>query len=282
MTTKENLKKEDFSHLLELPRQKEIIDFVKEKLKDKNNKIKNEVVEELLEMYRTSTGFNPEVLTRIRFRRVKSVEWKSFLSQIDHDIEKIIDTPEYKSLIAKDKERTALYFSILELESLIKRNDFNGFENLFVAIKTRLAENREFELLLHLVRKAENIFSKQNSPEKTERYLQEYRELVTCVNTVSELAMYNLKATVLLEETRQGINKRNELLELYKKLCDLYFRRSRQNDKFDSLILIIRIAHYLENDEEYLGPFKNFTREHYDEIVRKYPDAENDLKYVIG
>src|SRR5436853_1971052 len=104
MATKENVSKEDFSHLLELPRQKDVIDFVKEKLKDKGNTIRNEVVDELLEMYRTSTGFNPEVLTRIRFRRVKTVQWKDFLSRIDQDIEKIILTQEYKNLVALDKE----------------------------------------------------------------------------------------------------------------------------------------------------------------------------------
>jgi hypothetical protein len=51
-------------HILNLPKDKDVLEFIKQRLVDGNSPDRFEIISELFEMHRTSTGFDPMSLTK--------------------------------------------------------------------------------------------------------------------------------------------------------------------------------------------------------------------------
>ena len=89
-----------YSNLLRLPKDKSALDYLKQQLSHGRPE-RNEVIEELFEMHRTSTGFDPMSLSKGRFKRIKAQAFRQILLSINDELPSIVDSPEYKEFLQK-------------------------------------------------------------------------------------------------------------------------------------------------------------------------------------
>ena len=82
--------------LQSLPRDKKTLDFILKKLTENSSPERHEVLGELLEMHRTSAGFNPKILSKGRFKRFRSSEIRQVLTELEQALSVITASAEYR------------------------------------------------------------------------------------------------------------------------------------------------------------------------------------------
>ncbi|MCE2846414.1 MAG: hypothetical protein LW707_05185 [Sphingobacteriales bacterium] len=75
-----------------LPKDKPMLDYVLSRLAEILSPEKYEIVESIFQMYRTSAGFDPSVMAKVRFKRLKAGDFKQALAEIDSEIGSIIQS----------------------------------------------------------------------------------------------------------------------------------------------------------------------------------------------
>lgn len=88
--------------LFRIPREKEVLDYVLQKLSGHAGPGRHELIEELFSMYRTSAGFDPFALSKGRVKRMKAAEFRQLLQEVDAQIAVILSSDEYRQMTSKD------------------------------------------------------------------------------------------------------------------------------------------------------------------------------------
>lgn len=143
--TSEISSSENFNNILNLPKDKSVLDFIKNKLSEHGSLERFEVINELFEMYRTSTGFDPSSLSKGRFKRIKATALKQILADINSELPSIVDSSEYKQYLLKQDHSMVILESFKWIKNKIEKNDFTGVDKEIQHLKEQilLSDNRE-------------------------------------------------------------------------------------------------------------------------------------------
>lgn len=87
--------------LFRIPREKDILDYVMQVLCENAGPERQEFIEGLFTMYRTSAGFDPIALSKGRVKRLKAAEFRKMLQEVDTQIAVILNSDGYKQVLAK-------------------------------------------------------------------------------------------------------------------------------------------------------------------------------------
>ncbi|MFM9006964.1 MAG: hypothetical protein ACKORE_00100, partial [Bacteroidota bacterium] len=98
-----------------LPKDKPMLDYVLNRLAETLSPEKYEIVESIFQMYRTSAGFDPSVMAKVRFKRLKAGEFKQALAEIDTEIGSIIQSEGYQLELARLGGPEPLFQTYIEL-----------------------------------------------------------------------------------------------------------------------------------------------------------------------
>lgn len=165
MITKEN-KKEKYEHLLSLPVQKELLDYIKGKICHGTTAEQYKFVDELFELHRTSNGFVPENLIKTRFLRHKASELKKLLLEIDAKTGEVIKTEEYNNLNAKYHSGNVLYEKLQTIKTKLEANDYHDIDLVIQDFKNHLNVTDNYQTVLAFYRLLQpTLNKKQISPE---------------------------------------------------------------------------------------------------------------------
>lgn len=167
-------KEPEFSAILQLPKTVGILDYIKRELLKRVPANYEELIEIMMEMHRTSTGFNPAVLSKARFKRMKVTECKIALFEIDREMKVIFDSEEYALLFGNSYNYNQIVKLQLELNNSKESKDLYRFSMLKLQLKNLLLERNEFELLLWLHRVSIDYYSRHNQTDLCNAALNEY------------------------------------------------------------------------------------------------------------
>ena len=142
----------DFSNILQLPKEKAILDFIRQKLIEKNKPDRTEIITQLLEMHRTSTGFDPANFSKVRFKRIKSSAFRQILSEINTDLGLILNMSEYREYIRKHDHSKMVFEKLQGIKTKISENDFTSAESDIRQLKDILMSTEDHSILLALQR----------------------------------------------------------------------------------------------------------------------------------
>ncbi len=142
-----------FEYLKQLPRNKNLLEFIKAKLTTHKSEDRNEIINELLEMHRTSEGFDPLSLCKGRVHRVKSTVIKKILAQLDAEVGLILQSMEFKEFVSKGESSSGLFELFQNIRSKIQKNDFQELEKSVTELKERISfcSNQDFLITLYKV-----------------------------------------------------------------------------------------------------------------------------------
>lgn len=139
-----------FINLLNLPKSKALLDFIKQKLLLNSSSERQNVIEALLEMHRTSEGFDPASLCKSRISRVKTTEIKKYLIQLDGEAAAILESAEYKEFIHKNDGAIRIYEKLEYIKTKMKTGDLTGMEKQINELKEIITTTGDNDLLLAL------------------------------------------------------------------------------------------------------------------------------------
>jgi hypothetical protein len=102
-------------NLFLLPREKPVLDFMLQELSQRSGPERYELIEALLNMYKTSAGFDPFALSKGRFRRIKAAEFRQVLLEIDREIGEVMQSEAYRRLQQSHLSTEALFREFMDL-----------------------------------------------------------------------------------------------------------------------------------------------------------------------
>ncbi len=157
-------RKQAFEHLKQLPRDKQLLEFIREKLVTPGQQERKEIVNELFEMHRTSEGFDPLSLCKARVNRVKSSVIRKMLSDLDTEVGDILQSMEFKEFVARNDSSARLYTLLCQIRNQIQKNDFSDVEKVIGEVKELVALSSRQDLLIAFY-KVFNSKSRDRNPE---------------------------------------------------------------------------------------------------------------------
>jgi len=152
----------EYTHILSLPKDKNALDYIKQKLALVSSPEQNEVIEELFEMHRTSTGFDPLSLSKGRFKRIKSIAFRQILSNINNDLPSIVNSQEYKEYLQKQNRSIIILEKLKVIKSKIEKVDFVNIEKEVSELKEQITVCENRDLLIAFA----NLFNPLNKEKK--------------------------------------------------------------------------------------------------------------------
>jgi hypothetical protein len=151
----------DLHYIISLPKEKEVLDYIKQQLSLTSSLEKFEMIEELFELHRTSSGFNPRMLSKVRFRRIKSEDIKKFLSDLNQSLSVIVNTEEYKKRLLQYHNSGILFEQLQAIKNKLQVNDYHNIEELVERFKKQLNDTDDYEIVLALYRFMQPYFPKK-------------------------------------------------------------------------------------------------------------------------
>ncbi|MEO5571465.1 MAG: hypothetical protein ABIT08_16920 [Bacteroidia bacterium] len=135
----------EYVNILNLPKDKNALDYIKRILSLQSSSEQNEVIGELFEMHRTSTGFDPLSLSKGRFKRIKAIAFRQILAYIDTEIPAIVNSAEYKDYLKKQNRSMIIFEKLKTIKTKMEKVDFVNIEKEIADLKEQIivCENRD-------------------------------------------------------------------------------------------------------------------------------------------
>ena len=170
---------QNLKSLYQLPKDKSLLQFLQAELRNRNDVATGKLIDELFELHRTSHGFDPIILSKVRLRRMKPADYLQLLLAIDNQLQEIYETEEFKSLLNSSAAGyTQLLARLLNFQRKIEMGFINGIETEMAAFQKDLIAAGELELLLSLNKVCGNYFEQHNNSEKAGAYARDYNKIL--------------------------------------------------------------------------------------------------------
>ncbi len=275
--------KNTFTALQQLPKDKDILDFVRRKLGENSSPEQNLILGEMLEMHRTSNGFDPHQLSKGRVKRFKARDFRRALYDINTAVEALIRSDEYRNMIRERKRFDSVLDTFHRIHDQLQGNRFSdGLTVSLNALKKDLVELEEYELLMALYRVSQGYYESGSGGEAVAGILEEFNQVRLMAELNSEHTLLALKTIQLVSEAERGNRNNEALVNLYDNLCKLLIRQSGTRAKYETLTRIIRVSAHLENKKHYMDPYLDYTRKHFEEIIQVLPEQARDLNSAMA
>ena len=276
------LRKTDINNIFLLPKEKSTLEYIAEKISTGKNQDLHSFIKELLELYRHSKDFDPAVLQKMRFKRVESNELVSTIKAIDAEIGEFIESDEFKTFVKPEANYESIFKKYLHIKEQIKIGKFKSVLNQIDILKQELLDCEEYELLLSLYKLTHKYYKQESLANKIGLLVEEYEQIHKMAEINSVHVSTGLKSQQLINEAEHGNCNQGEIISLYDDLCKLLIKESSTKSKYETLVRIIQISEYLENQKHYLQPYIEYAQMHFEEIINIVPESAKDLNVTLA
>lgn len=247
-------------HLMLLPRDKRVLDFVLNKLVANSSPERFDFIQQLFEMHRTSVGFDPVVLSKTRFKRFKSAEVKTALRELDTELALITATGEYRHLVSGASNYKQLFEEYQQMLDLLSAPPSRELSEQVDKFTQQLYKEGAYELLLLFYRNALAHYEKQNK--NCSSVLAAFDELSQKVKFYSDYILSNLKTLQILLEAEEGNYSQEKLLLHLNTLKTLIDKSPDLTSKYELIHRVVQCGQLLERRISYLSPYYNLVFRH--------------------
>jgi hypothetical protein len=276
-------KPDDYQALVQLPKDKDVLDFVWKKLSESCGPVKSEMLQDLLEMHRTSNGFNPMELSKGRVKRIKASDYKKVLIEINASLQALIHSQEYKEMMMRRKNYESVLTAFNQLHAKLEKNIFDQeITDEISRLKKDLVELEEYELLLCMYRLCQGYFESCYSGNSISGVIEEYNQVKMMAEINGEHTFTGLKTIQLVGQAENGNRNNQALINLYDDLCKLLIRQTGTKAKYETLTRIIKVSAHLDNKKHYMEPYLAYTQLHFEEIVQALPSSARGLNITLA
>lgn len=262
-----------------LPKEKRILDFVLKKLSESLSPERFEVAEAIFTMYRTSAGFDPRVMAKVRFKRLKAGDFKEAFVQIDQEIGQIIQSQDYRHELVKLGGPEPLFQSFSELvqeagskSASAARLDIGTFEAKCSATDT-------IELMLLFYRQNARLVETLYQQEDANSFLERYDSYLERFRQVHRQFRISFEIKMLEHSSESSMSEQDKVGDLLQELGALLTVEKEVTKRAILLSLILRASALTPAPAVHIRPYLPFLERDIDHFFPHYPDSR---RYVLS
>ena len=170
---------QNLKSLYNLPKDKNLLSYLETELLKQNDVTTGKIIKELFELHRTSHGFDPVLLSKVRVRRMKPADYINLLVKIDAALQNITETENYHNLVNSSAAGYTLFLTrIMSVQRKMEMGFVNGIESEINSLQKDLIKAGEFELLLSLNKICGNYFEQHHNLERASDYAKDYNKIL--------------------------------------------------------------------------------------------------------
>ena len=235
-------------NLNRIPKTKQAIDYVREKLAAHKSEEAISFINKILELYYTSPGFNALQLSKVRIKRMKAAHYKEMLMALDEELKTILASSEFggeqlqQLSTAKENENSILDKTIQLTSDLAVHPTYSMLDEA-AELEAALLKHHEPELVLHLFNKS-RLFYKQSIPsDKFTDFLKTYEQAFE--HTKNNFT--RVKLGYALHAMNNTLHPFEEIEDLFKKFEQALLIENIEEHKIELLVNILKCGSLLPN-----------------------------------
>ncbi|MBK9636482.1 MAG: hypothetical protein IPO63_01170 [Bacteroidetes bacterium] len=268
--------------LFRLPKEKIVLDFVVQKLGEGASPERYEILESVLDMYRTSTGFDPFALSKGRFKRLKAAEFRASLFELDKEIGQLISSDEYKQFIAEKSNFTPLFKEYVELGQAIQIHPALSLTSELESFEAKCENAESEEILLCLYRQQTHFLEVVHQGDGIEKFIEKYDTLVERQSQRQREVRLGFELIRLEQSADKGQQQEEQVVKVYEELGVLLTLASSTLNKYQLLLKIIRASLLTASPYRYLATYLDYLQSSHQEILLFLPEAKRKIFTVLA
>ncbi len=268
--------------LFRLPKEKTVLDFVVQKLGEGASPERYEILESVLDMYRTSTGFDPFAMSKGRFKRLKAAEFRASLSEIDREIGQLISSDEYKQFIAEKSNFTPLFKEYVELGQAIQIHPALSLTSELESFENKCENAESEEILLCLYRQQTHFLEVVHQGDGIEKFIEKYDTLVERQRQRQREVRLGFELIRLEQSADKGQQQEEQVVKVYEELGVLLTLASSTLNKYHLLLKIIRVSLLTASPYRFLATYLDYLQTTYQEMLHFLPEAKRKIFTVLA
>lgn len=268
--------------LFRLPKEKSVLDFVLQKLGDGSSPERYEIIESILEMYRTSTGFDPFAMSKGRFKRLKAADFRTSLSEIDKEIGQLTQSDEYKIFISEKSNLAPLFQEYLDLSKSVQVHPALSLTDELEVLESICANMESEEILLNFYRQQAVFLEEVYRTEGIEKLLDKYDALSAKQIQRQRAVRLGFELIQLEQSAAKGMHKDDQVLKVYEELGTLLTQSQSTRNKYHITLKIIRAALLTASPYRYLAGYLNFIQDSHLDIIHYIPECRRNIFTVLA
>lgn len=259
-----------------LPKDKPMLDYVLNRLMETLSPEKYEIVESIFQMYRTSAGFDPSVMAKVRFKRLKAGEFKQVLSEIDSEIGSIIQSEGYQLELARMGGPEPLFQTYIELskESVVGE-PINSLEEF--GVKCEATDSIELVLLFY--RQHARMIEQHLMKDQPNQLLAQYDAGMERFRQLHRQFRISLELHMLEHDPAPNASDQEKVGNFLEELGALLTLEPDTNRKLVLMTLLFRAASLSELPGKHIRPYLDHLTANSDTIFAHAPESR---KYILG
>lgn len=259
-------------YLQKLPKNKTVMDFICSRFIDSSPE-RYEIVVELLDRYRTSVGFDPMEVSKGRFKRVKASEFKKMMQSIDQEIGDIIQSAEYRQIIAKQVGFEPLFQEFNTLSEQLFVHPPASMVHEVINFEEILKNTESYELLLTFYRQHTSFYTEINQGDDIEKLIADFDNATERNNRLVRHTRCAFVLKSLEQHTIKGNYKEEALISLIEELDILYTVETNLLTRYELLIKIVNAALLTFTPNRILQLYLPTIDKEIKQLLLYYPDA---------
>jgi hypothetical protein len=268
--------------LFRLPKEKAVLDFVVQKLGEGSSPERYEIIESLLDMYRTSTGFDPFAMSKGRFKRLKAADFRATLYEVDREIGQLISSDEYKQFIAEKVNFAPIFKEFIELGQGIQIHPALSLTSELEVFEKKCENAESEEILLCLYRQQTHFLEVVHQGEGIEKFIEKYDTLVERQRQRQREVRLGFELIRLEQSADKGQQQEEQVVKVYEELGVLLTLASSTLNKYHLLLKIIRVSLLTASPYRYLATHLDFLQNSHQEILLFLPEAKRKIFTVLA
>ncbi len=268
--------------LFQLPKERQVLDFILQKLGESSSPERYELLEALLNMYRTSTGFDPYALSKARFKRLKAAEFRQTLMEIDVEIGLLIQSPEYKQYISKKSDYAVLFQSFLELAEAVRLHPSLSLQDELEAFENTCIQQEAPELLLAFYRQHTTFIEDLYRKDGEETFLERYKVLAERLRQLQAQFRLHFELLLLEKASEKGMVPAEKTIAFLQEAGHLLTLEKNNRFRFPLLMHIIRAAALTNPAFGQMAPYLDYLEASEEKIRIYLPEAKGILLTTLA
>lgn len=268
--------------LFRLPKEKAVLDFVVQKLGEGASPERYEIIESLLDMYRTSTGFDPFAMSKGRFKRLKAAEFRATLYEVDREIGQLISSDEYKQFIAEKVNFAPIFKEFIELGQGIQIHPALSLTGELEDFETKCEKAESEEIILCFYRQQTPFLEEIHKGEGIEKFIEKYDTLVEHQRQRQREVRLGFELIRLEQSADKGQQQEEHVVKVYEELGVLLTLASTALNKHHLLLKIVRASLLTASPSRYLATYLDYLQSSYQEILLFLPEEKRNIFTVLA
>jgi hypothetical protein len=270
----------ELSNISRLPKVKIVLDYVLNKLSQQISQQSYELFSDLLTMYRTSVGFDPNALSKGRYKRIKSSDFKQLVQSINLELGNILNSTEYKQLIAKQHDNSVLFNQFLELSNKVRIHPAYSMQQEVNTFEELLKEQEAYNLLLNFYSEHSEYYMEIYGAEKLNEFIAEVNKIYEKQHCQNRQVRGKLVLKSLEYQHENGKNISVAADELFNELETMLMQESNTFTKHELLLQLLKTGNLTINASTKLANYIDYLNDNIVDIAN-YNQIDYEFSYAI-